>query len=142
MFIRDRFVVLMIKINFSLLQILTMNSLNVKHQGKSSNQLAFHLSAYTHLRYLFRATFSKHKKYELTVWIIQSLILMIKMTCKRKWMPWLGCTRQCKKNRKQHHIQNKSKFLPWYLINGLECTVQNILISLNTLFELHMKSKK
>ena len=24
-----------------------MNSLNVKHQGKSSNQLAFHLSAYT-----------------------------------------------------------------------------------------------
>ena len=31
----------MIKINFNLLQILTMNSLNVKHQGKSSNQLAF-----------------------------------------------------------------------------------------------------
>ena len=57
-------------------------------------------------------------------------------------MSWLGCTRQCKKNRKQHHIQNQSKFLPWYLINGLECTVQNILISLNTLFELHMKSKK
>ena len=28
------------------------------------------------------------------------------------------------------------------LINGLECTVQNILKSLNTLFELHMKSKK
>ena len=28
------------------------------------------------------------------------------------------------------------------LINGLECTFQNILISLNTLFELHMKSKK
>ena len=43
---------------------------------------------------------------------------------------------------KQHHIQNQSKFLPWYLINGLECTVYNILISLNTLFELHMKSKK
>ena len=57
-------------------------------------------------------------------------------------MSWLGCTRQCKKNRKQHHIQNQSKFLPWYLINGLECTVQNILMSLNTLFELHMKSKK
>ena len=46
------------------------------------------------------------------------------------------------KKLKQHHIQNQSKFLPWYLINGLECTVQNILISLNTLFELHMKSKK
>ena len=35
----------------------------------------------------------------------------------------------------------QSKFLPWYLINGLEYTVQNILMSLNTLFELHMKSK-
>ena len=45
------------------------------------------------------------------------------------------------KKLKQHHIQNQSKFLPWYLINGLECTVQNILISLNILFELHMKSK-
>ena len=57
-------------------------------------------------------------------------------------MSWLGCTRQFKKNRKQHHIQNQSKFLPWYLINGVECTIQNILISLNTLFELHMKSIK
>ena len=47
-----------------------------------------------------------------------------------------------RKNRKQHHIQNQSRFLPWYLINGLEYTVQNILISLNTLFELDMKSKK
>ena len=46
---RDKLTVLMIKINFNLLQILTMNSLNVKHQGKSSNQLAFHLSIYTHL---------------------------------------------------------------------------------------------
>ena len=57
-------------------------------------------------------------------------------------MSWLCCTRQYKKNRKQHHIQNQSKFLPWYLINDLECIVQNILISLNTLFELHRKSKK
>ena len=40
---------LMIKINFNLLRILTMNSLNIKHQGKNSNQLAFHLSAYTYL---------------------------------------------------------------------------------------------
>ena len=74
----------MIKINFSLLKILTMNSLNAKHQGKSSNQLAFHLSVYTHLWKLSRAIFQKYKKYKLTVWIIQSLILMIKMTCKRK----------------------------------------------------------
>ena len=32
--------------------------------------------------------------------------------------------------------------LPLTLINCVECTVQNILMSLNTLFELHMKSKK
>ena len=132
----------MMKINFKLLQVLSMSLLNAKHQWKSSNQLAFHLSAYPYLRKLLRATFQKHKKYKLTVWIIQSLILMIKMTCKRKWMSWLGCTRQCKKNWKQHRIQNQSKFLPWYLINGLEGIVQNILISLDTLFELHMKSKK
>ena len=31
-------------------QILTMNALNVKHQEKNSNQLAFHLPAYTRLR--------------------------------------------------------------------------------------------
>ena len=48
-------------------------------------------------------------------------------------------TRKCKKNRKQYHIQNQSKFFTWYPINDLECTVQNTLISL---FELHMKSKK
>ena len=35
----------------------------------------------------------------------------------------------------------KSKLLPWYLINGLKCTVQNTLMSLNTFSELHMKSK-
>ena len=43
------------------------------------------------------------------------------------------------KKLKQHHIQNQSKFLPWYLINSLECTIQNILKSLNTLFQIHMK---
>ena len=47
-----------------------------------------------------------------------------------------------KKNWKQHHNQNKSKFFPWYLINGLGCTVQKILMSLNTLFDFHVKSKK
>ena len=40
---------LIIKINFNLLQVLAMSLLNVKHQGKSSKQLAFLLSAYTHL---------------------------------------------------------------------------------------------
>ena len=33
------------------------------------------------------------------------------------------------------------KFLPWCLINGLKCTVQNILMSMNNLFELHITSK-
>ena len=32
-----------------LLQTLTMDSLNVKHRGNSSNQLEFYLSTYTHL---------------------------------------------------------------------------------------------
>ena len=48
-------------------------------------------------------------------------------------------TVQCKENGKQHHVQNQSKFLTWYLINDLEYAVQNMLISL---FELPMKSKK
>ena len=115
--------------------------MNMKHQEKSSNQLTFYLPANIHLWKLERAIFQKHKKYKLSVWKIPSLILMIKMIWKRKWLTWLGCTRQCKKNWRQHHIQNKSKFVTWYLINGLECTVQNILMSLNTLFELRMKSK-
>ena len=89
----------------------------------------------THLWTLSRAIFQKHTKYKLTVWKIQILILMIKMIWKRSWMAWLGCTWQCKKNWKQYRIQNKSKFLP-------ECTVQNILMPLNTLFELCMKLKK
>ena len=42
----------------------------------------------------------------------------------------------------KHHIQSKSKYLPWYLIKGLECTIQNILKFLNTLFQLHIKSKR
>ena len=42
----------------------------------------------------------------------------------------------------QHQIQNKSKSLLLYIINGLKCTLQNVLMSLNTLFELHMKLKK
>ena len=53
----------MIKINFNLLQILTMNSLNVKHQGKiASNQLAFHLSAYNHLWKLLKSNISEAYK--------------------------------------------------------------------------------
>ena len=47
---------LVVSVNI-LLKILTMNSLNVKHQGKSSNQLAFHLSACMHA---FKKTFNSN----------------------------------------------------------------------------------
>ena len=76
----------MIKIKFNLLQILTMPSLNVKHQGRSSNQCTIHLPAYTRLGELKRAIFQKHTNYNLTVWKIQTLILKVKMIWKRKWM--------------------------------------------------------
>ena len=134
----------MIKINFNLLKILTM-SFHWMSKTKEKAPISWHFTCQlTRIYEKFKEQYFRSiKKYKLTVWIIYSLILMIKMTSKRKWMSWLGCTRQWKKNWKQYHIRNhQSKFLPWHLINGLECTVQNILISLNTLFELHMKSKK
>ena len=46
-FVQDNYFV--VSVNFSLLQTLTMNSLSVKHQEKSSNQSGFHLSAYPYL---------------------------------------------------------------------------------------------
>ena len=58
------------------------------------------------------------------------------------WSLWTFKYEGEKNDHKQHHIQTKFKYLPWYLINRLQCTVQNILMSLNTLFELDMKSKK
>ena len=64
----------MIKINFNLLQILTMNSLNVKHQGKSSNQLAFQAFMKT-----LKSDISEAYKVQVDYLKIQSLILMIKM---------------------------------------------------------------
>ena len=36
----------------------------------------------------------------------------------------------------------KIQILTWYLINDLKCTVENISMSLNTLLELHIKSRK
>ena len=39
---------------------------------------------------LYRAIIQKHKKYKLTAWLIQSLILAIKMTCKRNWMSYVA----------------------------------------------------
>ena len=138
---RGRLTVLMIKINFNLLQILTMNSLNVKHQGKSSNQLAFHMSAYTHLWNL-KSNISEVYKIQVDCLKDSELDIYDKSDIKEKINDLVRLQRQCKKNWKQHHIQNKAKLWPCYLIHGLKCTVENILMSLNTLFKLHMKSKK
>ena len=33
-------------------------------------------------------------------------------------MIWLGCTRQCSKNSKEHHIHNKSKCLKSKVVKG------------------------
>ena len=52
----------MIKINFNLLQILTLSSLNVKHRGKIYNRLACHLSAYTHLWKTLKSNISEAYK--------------------------------------------------------------------------------
>ena len=62
-----------------------------------------------------KSNISEAYKVQVDCFKIHSLILMIKMMWKRKWMTWLGGARQCKENWKQYHIQNKSKFLPWYL---------------------------
>ena len=45
-----------------------------------------------------KSDISKDTKYTLTVWKIQSLILMVKVTCKRKRISWLGYMRQFKNN--------------------------------------------
>ena len=47
-----------------------MNSLNVKHQGKSSNQLAFHLSAFVHLG-SFMHPFMQLTKYKVQVYYLK-----------------------------------------------------------------------
>ena len=60
-----------------------------------------------------------------------------KMIWKRKWMTWLGWQGNA---RKTETGTNSEQFQILTLVP--ECTVQNILMSLNTLFELHMKSKK
>ena len=71
-----------------------------------------------------------------TRWLLERFRVWF-LIWKRKWMTWLGSMRQFNKNWKQHHIQNKSKFLLWYLINGLKCVVENILMSLNTWLKSH-----
>ena len=138
MFVRDRLVVLMIKINFHLLQILKKNS-NTKKKLQSTGISLVSLHAFMKT---LKSDISEAYKVKVDCLKDSESDSYDKKVWKRKWMAWLRCTTQCKKNYKHHNIQNKYKFLPWYLINGLERTVQNTLMSLNTLFELHMKSKK
>ena len=128
----------MIKIKFNLLQILTNEFTECQTPTKKLQSIGISPASSNAFMKTLKSDISKAYKVQVDC---LSLILKIKILWKRKWMTWLGCTRQCKKNWKQHHIQNQSKFLPWYLINGLECTVQNILMPLNTLTELHIKSK-
>ena len=67
----------MVKMKFNLLQILTMNSLNIKHQVKYSNQLT-PVSLLAFMKTLKNDT-SEAYKLQVDSAKIQSLILMIKM---------------------------------------------------------------
>ena len=142
------------KIKFNLLQILTMISLHVRHQEKApinwyftcqftcstlaqqitNAKMKFDKVMNTIKRY--KAIFQKHTKYNLTVWKIQNLTLIIKITWKRKQMTWLGCQSNTRK------IKNSIIFRTHTNSNLGTCTVQNIIMSLNTLYELDMKSKE
>ena len=86
-FVGDRLTASMIEIKFNLLQILAMNSLIVKHQRKSSNQLAFHLSAYTDLWKRDRVIF--HEQYRMYCSeyfnIFEYLVLTSYEIKKRSW---------------------------------------------------------
>ena len=69
-----------------------------KHQGKSSNHLAvWPVSLQAPMKTL-KSDISEAYKVQVDCLKIQSLILIIKMMWKRKWMTWLGCTRKSKKN--------------------------------------------
>ena len=112
--------------------------MNVKHQEKTSNQLAFQAFMKT-----LKSDISEAYKVQVDCLKDAESAFYDKNDMKEKvndLIRLLKATQE--KLKKQHHIQNKSKFIPWYLINSFECTVQTFLMSLNTLFELHMKSKK
>ena len=57
-------------------------------------------------------------------------------------MTWLGCTRQCSKNSKEHHIRNKSKCLKSKVVK--EYINKNFITrrSLYNLQELYTKFKE
>ena len=85
-----------------------------------------------------KSNISEAYKVQVDCFKIHSLILMIKMMWKRKWMTWWGNVRKIK-NSIIFRINPSSYIGNWHcFVTG---TVQNILMSLNTLPELHMKSK-
>ena len=129
----------MIKIKFILLQILAMNSLNVKPQGKSSNQFEFHVSAYT----LFENFKERYfRGIQSTSWLFENSEpdSYDKNDMKEKVDNLVRLHKAMQEKLKTASYSEQIQILT-LVINDLECTVQNILMSLNTLFELHMKSK-
>ena len=141
-FVRDRFTVMMIKINFNLLQILKMNLLNAKHQRRSSQSVGISpLSLHAFMKTL-KSNISGAYKVQVDCLKDSESDSYDKNYMKEKLDDLVRLHEAMQEKLKQHHIQNKSKFLSSYLINGLKCTVQNILMFLNILFELHMESKQ
>ena len=97
-----------------------MNSLNFKHQGKSSNGIS-PVSLHAFMKTL-KTNISEAQKVQIDCLNNLESDSYDKNDMQRKCMSWLGYTREFKKNLKQRHIPIQSKLLPWYLINGLECT--------------------
>ena len=113
-----------------------MNSLNVNHQEKSSNQLAFHLSDYTHL---WKSDISE--AYKIQVDCLKDSDFYDKNAMKEKVNDLVSLHEAMQEKLKTASYSEQIQVFT-LVTNGLECTVQNILMSLNTLFQLHMKLKK
>ena len=141
-FVRDRLTVLMIKINFNLFQILKMNLLNAKHQRRSFQSIGIApLSLHAFMKTL-KCNISGACKVQVDCLKGSESDSYDKNDMKEKLNDLVRLHEAMQEKLKQHHIQSKSKFLPWYLINDLKCTVHNILMFLNILFELHKESKQ
>ena len=117
-----------------LLQVLTMDSRNVKHQGNGSNQSCQVAR--------INENFKKQnvRSIQSPSWLFERFrvwfrVLIIKMIWKRKWIRLHLALREKLKTASDSKQIQILTLVP-------ECTVQNILTSLNTLLQLHMKSKK
>ena len=74
-----------------------------------------------------------------TSWLFEDLILMSNM--KEKVTDLVRLHEAMQEELKTAWYSKQIQILTSVLINGLKCIVENILMSLNTLSELHMKSK-